>query len=97
MCRSLCDKYRFGKYLFDNSRAGMLTGVRGRKLVKKHMKHPESGFTLIELSIVFVELGSGGSCGPLVAPGLQAVKKFHGLLGMRCGTEDGALVVLQHG
>ena len=37
------------------------------------------------------------SRGLFLLPDVEAVEKIHGLLGVRCGGEDGALVVLENG
>lgn len=42
-------------------------------------------------------VNGGRSRGLVLGFGLQAVEIIHGLLGMRCGAEDRALVVLQYG
>ena len=65
----------------SSERAGVLGCCQGGA------KHGGAADRHLRGPVVFCDLGLG----------LQAVEKLHGLLGMRRGAEDRALVVLEHG
>ena len=68
-------------------------GVRGLRYGTVHYECNE----LARHTASCAQVNAGRSRGLVLGFGLQAVEIIHGLLGMRCGAEDRALVILEDG